>query len=436
MKNKKFLIILLVLVILSINLVACKPKDQLVDYVSQLTLDMNSETLKQEVTVRNYIDGDTTHFNVPRTISSTGVLKARYLAINTPESTGMIEEYGKAASNFTKSKLSTAVSIIVESDNAKWNIDSTGDRFLVWVWYQPATGEPYRNLNLEILQEGLAVGSNSQANRYGDLCMAALLQAQNAKLKVFSGEPDPDMYYGSAIEMTLKELRLNIDDYNGMKVAFEGVITMDDGGSAWVEEYDEETGVYFGITIYYGNSGLSATGIEILQMGNRVRIVGTVQYWEAGGTYQISGLKYNLRDPDNADNIQKLDEGYSANYPLVTADQFVNGKIYIEQAEGNDAVLDYAEAVLDTSISMNGLTVQSIYTTQDGDSAGAMTLTCRAEDGTEIVVRTTVFKNADGTLMTEDDYLGKTINVKGFVNLFDGSYQINVLAPKYVTIVS
>lgn len=95
MKNKKFLIILLVLVILSINLVACKPKDQLVDYVSQLTLDMNSETLKQEVTVRNYIDGDTTHFNVPRTISSTGVLKARYLAINTPESTGMIEEYGK-----------------------------------------------------------------------------------------------------------------------------------------------------------------------------------------------------------------------------------------------------------------------------------------------------------------------------------------------------
>ena len=221
-----------------------------------------------------------------------------------------------------------------------------------------------------------------------------------------------------------------------MKVAFEGVITMDDGGSAWVEEYDEETGVYFGITIYYGNSGLSATGIDILQMGNRVRIVGTVQYWEAGGTYQISGLKYNLRDPDNADNIQKLDEGYSANYPLVTADQFVNGKIYIEQAEGNDAVLDYAEAVLDTSISMNGLTVQSIYTTQDGDSAGAMTLTCRAEDGTEIVVRTTVFKNADGTLMTEDDYLGKTINVKGFVNLFDGSYQINVLAPKYVTIVS
>ena len=58
------------------------------------------------------------------------------------------------------------------------------------------------------------------------------------------------------------------------------------------------------------------------------------------------------------------------------------------------------------------------------------------EDGTEIVVRTTVFKNSDGTLMTEDDYLGKTINVKGFVNLFDGSYQINVLAPKYVTIVS
>ena len=437
MKNCKILALILVLVVLTSCIVACDPTaPQLTDYVSQLTLDMDSDTLKQEATVRNYIDGDTTHFNVPKSVSSTGVLKARYLAINTPESTGMIEEYGKAASNFTKEKLKSAVSIIVESDNSKWNIDSTGDRFLVWVWYQPSEGAEYRNLNLEILQEGLAVGSNTQANRYGDICMSALTQAQNAKLKVFSGEPDPDMYYGSAIEMTLKELRLNIDEYNNKKVAFEGVISMDDGGSVWIEEFDQETGVYFGITVYYGNSGLTSTGLDILQMGNRVRIVGTVQYWEAGGTYQISGLKYNLREPDDPDNIQKISDGHSAAYPLVSADQFAHGTVYIEQAESNDATLAYAEAVVDTSIAMNGLTVKSVYTTQEGDSAGAMTLTCQAEDGTTISVRTAVFKNADGTLMTEADYLGKTINVKGFVSYYNETYQINVLAPKYVTIVS
>ena len=34
-----------------------------------------------------------------------GVLKARYIAINTPESTGSIEPWGKKAANFTKTKL-------------------------------------------------------------------------------------------------------------------------------------------------------------------------------------------------------------------------------------------------------------------------------------------------------------------------------------------
>ena len=121
------------------------------DYASELKLDMNSETVKQEVTVKSYVDGDTVHFFVPKDITETGVLKARFLAVDTPESTGKIEEYGKAASRFTREKLSAAASIIIESDDSSWNLDSTGGRYLVWVWYQPAEGEDYRNLNIELL---------------------------------------------------------------------------------------------------------------------------------------------------------------------------------------------------------------------------------------------------------------------------------------------
>jgi endonuclease YncB( thermonuclease family) len=73
-----------------------------IDYAGELKLDMDSETLKQEVTVKTFIDGDTTHFYVPTSLMDNGVIKARYLAINTPESTGKIEEWGKAASSFTK----------------------------------------------------------------------------------------------------------------------------------------------------------------------------------------------------------------------------------------------------------------------------------------------------------------------------------------------
>ena len=78
---------------------------EFVDYVDQLTLDMNSSTAKLEVTVKLFVDGDTTHFHVPQEISADGILKARYIAVNTPESTGQIEEWGKKASNFTREKL-------------------------------------------------------------------------------------------------------------------------------------------------------------------------------------------------------------------------------------------------------------------------------------------------------------------------------------------
>ncbi len=139
------------------------------DYAASVKLDLSSSaTLKQEVTVHAYIDGDTTHFNVPDSVIPGGVLKARYLGINTPESTGKIEPWGKSASEYTKNALKNATSIIVESDNNKWNADSTGGRYLVWVWYKPEGSDSYRNLNIEILQEGLAIASNSAQNRYGE----------------------------------------------------------------------------------------------------------------------------------------------------------------------------------------------------------------------------------------------------------------------------
>ena len=74
------------------------------DYASSVKLDMTTSTAKLEVTVKSYVDGDTTHFYVPEDVMESGVLKGRYLAINTPESTGKIEEYGKKAAQFTKEK--------------------------------------------------------------------------------------------------------------------------------------------------------------------------------------------------------------------------------------------------------------------------------------------------------------------------------------------
>lgn len=397
------------------------------DFASAVKLDMASDTLKQEVTVKSYVDGDTTHFNVPENVMAGGVLKARYLAINTPESTGKIEEWGKAASNFTKEKLTGAVSIILESDDGKWNADSTGGRYLVWVWYQTEEGGEYRNLNIEILQSGLAIASNSANNRYGETCMSAIAQAREEKLHIYSGAKDPNFPYGEATELTLKELRCHVTEYNGAKVAFEGVITKNHNNSVYVEEYDPETDLYYGMTVYYGYA-LNGTGLEILSVGNRVRIVGTVQYYETGDAYQVSGLEYSPMRPTDPNNIQKLGEGYAPAYRAVNVSDFLTKKVSIS-LEDEVKEFDFAELALYTSVEMRDLRVKSVYTTDNEESSqnGAMTITCEA-DGQTITVRTAVLWDENGRKITADFFENATIDVKGLVDRYDGEYQIKVFS--------
>lgn len=404
-----------------------------IDYAGQLRLNRASETVKTEVTVKTFVDGDTTHFNVSASVAQSGVLKARYLAVNTPEVTGKIEEYGKKAAAFTREKLTNAVSIIVESDDHKWNLDSTGERHLVWVWYKPDEDSDYRCLNLELLQNGLCKANSTANNRYGSICSNALDQARARKLNVYSGQKDPDFYYGDAIEMTLKELRTNLNAYNGMKVAFNGIVTMNSSNSVFVEAYDPETDMYYGMSVYYGY-GLSGAGLEILSVGNEVRIVGTLQYYEAGGTWQVSGLTYRMMRPKDPGNIQKLSDGHSPAYVLTSPDTFVNGLVVIK-GEDAERTFPYAEMAMSTSIEMHGLKVKHVYTTDNEDSSsnGAMTLTCEA-DGVSVLVRTAVLTDAEGKRVTEEAFYGKTIDVKGVVDFYDGTYQIKVLTINNINI--
>ena len=428
---RNIICILLSLLLMSSFAIAESPAEP-VDYAGQLRLNMSSETVKAEVTVKTFVDGDTVHFNVDEQVCVSGVLKARFLAVNTPECTGKIEEYGKKAAAFTREKLSQAESIIVESDDGKWNVDSTGGRYLVWVWYRLPGESAYRNLNLEILQNGLCIANSTANNRYGSTCMAALNQARSLKLNVHSGQKDPDFYYGDAVELTLRELRTNLEAYNGVKVAFNGVITMNGANSVYVESLDPETGMYYGMSVYYGY-GLSGAGLNILSVGNEARIVGTVQYYEAGGTWQVSGLTYRMMKPNDPGNIQKLSDGHSPAWVLTTPETFLS---QVTVGEGEDAVIyDYAALTMSTSIEMHDLTVQEVYTTMDDESSayGALTLTCTSGDLT-LSVRTNPLYGADGVLVTGDAFLGKTIDVRGVVDYYDGQYQIKVLTLNNITL--
>ena len=396
------------------------PEHVHVDYVEQLKLDMNSPTLKTEVQIKRHIDGDTTHFIDPIGISVDGIIKARYLAVNTPESTGRIEEWGKAASNFTKSKLESAHSILIESNDTSWNRDGNG-RFLVFVWYKPTADADWRNLNIEILQNGLAAGSSPMETIYGTTAVAATNQATIEKLHVFSSEKDPDYPYGAAESITLKELRLNYQNYIEKKVAFEGVVSYYGDNTAYVEEFDPETGLTFGVQIFDGyNNAL----IDVLEVGNRLRVVGYVT--EYFGTLQVSDLRYNRYRPTDPANTWILDEFSEAYFPEKTVEEF-NSQISVSYGEETVNGI-YHTVCLSTSIAMNNLTVVKTYTTQ---SNGGITLTCKDANGDEIDVRIEGLKNADGKLYVASDLQGKTIDVRGIIDYFNyenhQSYQIKVL---------
>ena len=290
MKNRLFILsaILLLVALLATTLLGCQPNKpddgndtpiERKDYVKELKLDLNSSTKKlvnAKIRTLNgrqigLIDGDTTHFaeygNNEYSPFEDNILKARYLAIDTPESTGVIEDYGKTASEFNKSRLKSAESIVVESDSETWNYDNNG-RVLCWIWYRTSADSEYRNLNLEILQEGLAFGSNSGNNRYGTICLAALNQARALKLYVYSGKEDPNTYHGDAKLVTVKTLRLHPEEYVDKVVAFEGVVAKRSGLTVYAEEFDDETAMYYGIQIYLGYQA-SGDVLEMMVVGNR-----------------------------------------------------------------------------------------------------------------------------------------------------------------------
>ena len=393
----------------------CDKEPEHVDYVAQLKLDLNSkDTLKEEVKVYNHVDGDTTHFYSNNKLAKDGILKARYNAIDTPESTIKVEAWGKAAANFTKSKLESADSIIIESVGKEFEYDSTGERVICWVWYRPEGSADYRLLNCEIVQEGYSMVKNAGATEYGKVIAEAYQQAIREKLRLNGTEKDPDYYYGDAQNITMRELRTNLDKYKGTKVSVEGLVTRISGSTAYAEDYDEETNEVFGIQIFMGFESF-----DMIQIGNVVRFIGTVQLYETANTYQIAGLTYMAMKPDYKDNLKLISEGND-----VVATKITYADIQTRK-----------DNLLANNVAIDNLTVKEIYTTSKGDSAGAMTLTCQDKDGNTIVVRTIVLKDSEGNVVTEEYFAGKNISVTtGIFDQFDGEYQIRVFGLAHITI--
>ena len=122
---------------------------------------------KKEVTLDKCVDGDTAWF-----IKDGEKIKVRFLAIDTPESTTTVEEYGKEASEYTCNLLTEATKIEIEYDSNSEKIDKY-NRELVWIF-----------VDGELLQEKIIEnGFGEIAYLYGDYKYTQILEVAQQEAK-------------------------------------------------------------------------------------------------------------------------------------------------------------------------------------------------------------------------------------------------------------
>ena len=260
-----------------------------VDYTSQISLDHDYKDHDfyadgiGKMTLKTPIDGDTAHFYPVVTATSSDVVKSRFYGIDTPESTGQVQEWGKAASNFTKEKLETAAqygTIVVSSPFSEYKkpeTDATGTRYLSLIWINLDTKDAdYTDLtllNLAIVQDGFSyVKGVGEIPNYANTFYSAETQAKAYELHLFSKDPDPLFNYGDYVDTSLldikKEIEKEIDDpdyknaYDNVKVRIQGTVAGYSNNILYLESYfstengGRNGGEYAGINIFCGMNSI------------------------------------------------------------------------------------------------------------------------------------------------------------------------------------
>lgn len=306
---------------------------EFIDYVSQVKFSQTNwkdsdflTTGLGVVTLKNAVDGDTAHFFSGQ---YNYVVEGRFNGINTPESTGVLEEWGKGASKFTAEALDKAQTIVLETERedglTKPEADSTGERYLVWVWVseRPVSeedGSGLKLLNLDVVQNGYSVSSGNAGSKYQDYFLDADAQAQRHKLHIWSEEDDPDFYYGAATVTDMQAVFSEPEKWLDKKVYVEGVVTRKIGTNAYIqEEFEQEDG---SIKTYGAYIFTMYKEYKILKMGNRIGVIGTIS--QHYGSYQIVDVSYNELLPSDED-MKLISKGNDVQPKILTVPEALTG---------------------------------------------------------------------------------------------------------------
>ena len=422
---------------------ACGPKfhDYTTDGSVSLMLDFHDKDFYVdgigEFELAHTIDGDTAHFTPKIDSTHQGLMKARFFGIDTPESTGKVQEYGHAASNFTKEKLLAAAengTIVISSPQQTYaapSPDSTGQRYVSLVWINTekknAAMDELVLLNLWIVQEGLSWVKNvGDMPEYEETFYAAENQAKKFKLNLHSGEPDPDFNYGEYYETSLLDVKKEVAEcladpehenkYDNYKMRIQGTVCGFSNHILYLQDFcyydqDDESkgGEMCGINIFVGMGSISS---KYTKLNTYIEVCGLAQYTENYG-FQVTDTQGRFpvgsaTSPNDARVIFTPDENLDTEHNLVPTEYTKTELNAVANATEpyNLECLNTAVVVTDT------LVCSKMYLSESGKE-----VTLQFE-GADFNVYVPFNYHGDPDLPNdrwtdEEDFVGKQFTVKG-----------------------
>lgn len=408
--NRKKVIAFLLALIVCFTLSACTKKGVTADNTEYYNTVTNTLKLEKNYTglsflddgigvayVDAYTDGDTTRFR----LADDEIVNVRYHGVDTPESTGGVEKWGKAASNFTKKTLQKATEIVLEATASKAQHDSYGSRYLGYVWYKTADSSDFKCLNLELVENGFSDNKciNTSEFKYYSYFKKANDFAKSIKLRLYSDLEDP-LYTTDPIEMTIKDFWNNTDAYYdsdsdaGSKVTFQAYLKSyqrsNSGTYTFVAcQTDPETGETYEINVY---TGYDSNNASAMKLGHLYVFYGSVQNYY--GSFQISGILY--------ESIYEMD-GYSR---IIQRDYYLT---------------------FGDNVAFDSRFTQTLYTslevTSSSVSNGVLTINGKAyKRATDVI---------DKSKLTPVEYTIKVPVEEGYVNVVTEGKKVSVRAFKF-----
>lgn len=353
-------------------------------------------------TVDAYTDGDTTRFS-----TADGTVIVRYYCIDTPESTGEVQKWGKAASLFVKDTLSKATEIVLESSTGtRPSKDSYGTRYLAYVWYKTADYNEFKLLNLELIENGFTDNKalNTDAYPYYSYMNEANQFARSIKLRLYSDLDDP-LFSTDPVAMTIKDFWENKDKYYnvdtdaGSKVtltAYLDSLTISKSGTYMfvAAQYDEQTGNVYKINVY---AAYSSNAASKMKLGQLYELTGTIQKY--GSDFQISGVVYNSMYGANPNKT----------YPGYTGSRVVQENYFL---------------TFNSDVTMIDQFNKTLYTDVTVKSA-------QVKDGVLTIVGTSAKRTADG-IGEAQEFTFETKVADGYVNTFEAGKKFSVQGYQFV----